>query len=116
MLVVGDDVAVASLAARDLKELTAAEVRVLQGGTRACREAGLPVESSSIPHDADRVDYLFWQCESHARAVSPPLRQHAPRADYAASGRQSGAPALDKALGRGQHACAGEWAPHADNR
>jgi rhodanese-related sulfurtransferase len=56
-----DDGRLACLAARDMSELSKAEVAVVRGGLSAWRAGGLPVVSSpGVPADADRIDNLFW--------------------------------------------------------
>lgn len=66
ILVVGEDDAIAALAASDLAEVSEAEIAVLQGGLNAWREAGLPVEASpAVPPDDERIDFLFWNHDRH---------------------------------------------------
>ena len=54
----------AHLAALDLMELSKAEVAVVAGGVRAWKSGGLAVEETpSVPSDAERIDFLFWNHE-----------------------------------------------------
>jgi rhodanese-related sulfurtransferase len=69
IVLVADDPAVAALAAIDLKEAGAQDIRILAGGHEAWRSAGLPVESSpDRPSDADCIDFLFFTHDRHSNA------------------------------------------------
>jgi len=58
---------IARLAAIDLLESGAADVRWLDGGLAAWEKAGFPVEASpGIPADTDCIDYLFFVHDRHA--------------------------------------------------
>ena len=60
------DVAVADLAALDLKAVSQARIVAVEGGLSAWRGAGLPVEASpAVPPDDARIDYLFWAHDRH---------------------------------------------------
>jgi rhodanese-related sulfurtransferase len=68
-VLVADDPAVAALAAIDLKEAGAQDIRILAGGHEAWRKAGLPVEASpDRPSDADCIDFLFFTHDRHSSA------------------------------------------------
>jgi cystathionine beta-lyase len=68
IVLVADDPSVAALAAIDLKEAGAQDVCGLAGGFEAWRSAGLPVEQSDDPSDADCIDFLFF---THDRQSNP---------------------------------------------
>jgi rhodanese-related sulfurtransferase len=69
IVLVGDDPGVAALAAIDLKEAGAPDIRILAGGFAAWRNAGLPVESTpDRPSDVDCIDFLFF---THDRQSNP---------------------------------------------
>jgi len=74
IVLVADDPATAALAAVDLEEAGAHEVRVLAGGFPAWRGAGLPVEATpGRPSDADCIDFLFF---THDRHSNPGAARH----------------------------------------
>ena len=65
-MLVADEPAVAALAALDLAEAGAKDIRLLAGGYEAWRDAGLPVEASpDRPADADCIDFLFFTHGRH---------------------------------------------------
>ena len=69
IILVADDPAVAALAAIDLNEAGAQDIRILAGGYEAWSKAGLPVESSpDRPTDADCIDFLFFTHDRHSNA------------------------------------------------
>jgi rhodanese-related sulfurtransferase len=69
IVLVADDPGVAALAAIDLKEAGARDIRSLAGGFEAWRSAGLPVEQSpDRPSDAECIDFLFF---THDRQSNP---------------------------------------------
>jgi rhodanese-related sulfurtransferase len=64
-----DDLGVAALAALDLKEAGAPDIRILRGDFEAWCSAGLPIEQSpDRPSDADCIDFLFF---THDRQRNP---------------------------------------------
>jgi rhodanese-related sulfurtransferase len=64
--IVADERALAALAAVDLAEAGAKDVRVVEGGYAAWRDAGLPTEASQDrPSDADCIDFLFFTHGRH---------------------------------------------------
>jgi rhodanese-related sulfurtransferase len=64
--VVADELSLAALAAIDLAEAGVKDVRVVEGGYAAWRDAGLPTEASpDRPSDADCVDFLFFTHGRH---------------------------------------------------
>ena len=66
IILVADEPAVAALAARDLVEAGANDIRLLTGGYAAWCDAGLPVEASpDRPADADCIDFLFFTHDRH---------------------------------------------------
>ena len=66
ILLVAEDAGVAALAALDLAEGGAGDVRVLEGGFAAWQAAGLPVEQTpAVPSDKDRIDFLFFVHDRH---------------------------------------------------
>jgi rhodanese-related sulfurtransferase len=66
---VADDPAVAALAAIDLKEAGAEDIRVLVGGPEVWQKAGQQVESSpDRPSDTDCIDFLFFTHDRHSNA------------------------------------------------
>lgn len=66
VVLVADDIAVAELAAIDLAETGATDVRILDGGMAAWERAGLPVIATpATPADADCIDYLFFVHDRH---------------------------------------------------
>lgn len=69
IVLVADDPSVAALAAIDIKEAGAQDIRILVGGHEAWRSAGLPVERSpDRPSDADCIDCLFFTHDRHSNA------------------------------------------------
>jgi rhodanese-related sulfurtransferase len=69
IVLVADDPGVAALAAIDLREAGAQDIRILNGGFEAWRSAGLPVEASpDRPSDAGCIDFLFF---THDRQSNP---------------------------------------------
>lgn len=63
---IADEAAVAALAAVDLAEAGATDVRKVAGGHSACKTAGLAMASSpQQPADADCIDYLFFVHDRH---------------------------------------------------
>ena len=66
VVLVADDPAIAALAAIDLGEAGAKDVRVLAGGHEAWRNAGLPVTASpQSPTDAECIDFSFFTHGRH---------------------------------------------------
>jgi rhodanese-related sulfurtransferase len=69
VILIADDLAVAELAAIDLKAAGMLDIRILADGSGAWRSAGLPVESTpDRPSDADCIDFLFF---THDRQSNP---------------------------------------------
>ncbi len=69
VVLVADDPVVAALAAIDLKEGGAEDIRVLDGGYEAWQKACQPAESSpDRPSDADCIDFLFFTHDRHSNA------------------------------------------------
>jgi rhodanese-related sulfurtransferase len=67
VVLVTDEPEVASLAAIDLAEAGATDLRLLKGGLPAWVDAGYPTESSpDAPADEDCLDYLFFVHDRHA--------------------------------------------------
>jgi rhodanese-related sulfurtransferase len=66
ILVIGEEDAVAALAAHDLRE-AGFEPAVVSGGIAAWKAAGLPWDDapSSSPSDAERIDFLTWNYDRH---------------------------------------------------
>jgi 3-mercaptopyruvate sulfurtransferase SseA len=65
-ILVADEPAVAALAALDLAEAGAKDIRLLAGGYAAWCDAGLPVEASpGRPADAECIDFLFFTHDRH---------------------------------------------------
>jgi len=63
---VADDPRVAQLAAIDLIEAGARDVRLLEGGMQASRAAGVPlVATPGVPPDGERIDFLFFVHDRH---------------------------------------------------
>jgi rhodanese-related sulfurtransferase len=63
---IADDPRVAQLAAIDLQEAGATDVRLVQGGLPACAAAGLAlVATPDVPADSERVDFLFFVHDRH---------------------------------------------------
>jgi rhodanese-related sulfurtransferase len=61
-----DDPRAARLAAIDLAEAGAADIRLVEGGVAACRTAGLPIVATpQSPPDAERIDFLFFVHDRH---------------------------------------------------
>jgi rhodanese-related sulfurtransferase len=66
-VIIADDPEVGRLAAVDIFELGVAQVRLLAGGISAWVRAGYRTEpSTSVPPDADCIDYLFFVHDRHA--------------------------------------------------
>jgi rhodanese-related sulfurtransferase len=66
IILVADEPAVAALAALDLVEAGAKEIRLLAGGYTAWCAAGLAVEASpDRPTDAECIDFLFFTHGRH---------------------------------------------------
>jgi rhodanese-related sulfurtransferase len=66
-VLVADNLEIACLAALDLGESGAKDVRVLEGGLAAWTQAGYPVQASpDAPPDAECIDYLFFVHDRHA--------------------------------------------------
>jgi rhodanese-related sulfurtransferase len=66
IILVADEPEVAALAALDLAEAGAKEIRLLAGGYAAWCTAGLPVEASpDRPTDSDCIDFLFFTHGRH---------------------------------------------------
>ena len=66
LVLVADDPAIATLAARDLAEVGHQDIRLLAGGFAAWEAANLPTEiSPKIPSDADCIDFLFFTARRH---------------------------------------------------
>ncbi|MEO1328767.1 MAG: rhodanese-like domain-containing protein [Pseudomonadota bacterium] len=67
MAVIGDDEGVAALAARELLDRGAAEVRFHLGDPDAWAGAGLEIVATpASPTDAERIDHLFFVANRHA--------------------------------------------------
>jgi rhodanese-related sulfurtransferase len=65
-VLIADDPIIAALAALDLAEAGACDVRMLAGGHEAAKAAGLKVASSPAdPADADCIDHLFFTAGRH---------------------------------------------------
>jgi rhodanese-related sulfurtransferase len=61
-----DDPRVGRLAAIDLMDAGATDVRLVEGGFAACEAAGLPLVSSpDRPADSERIDFLFFVHDRH---------------------------------------------------
>ena len=66
MVLVSDDHDIPALAARDLAEAGAKDVRQLAGSFGAWHAEGLPVASSAdVPSDPDCIDFLFFTARRH---------------------------------------------------
>jgi rhodanese-related sulfurtransferase len=66
IIFVADEPAAAALAALDLAESGAKDIRLLAGGYAAWCDAGLPVEASTDqPADAECIDFLFFTHDRH---------------------------------------------------
>ena len=66
VVLVADAPQMAQLAARDLAEAHFADVRLLEGGHEAWRDAGLPLAATpDHPPDADCIDFLFFTAARH---------------------------------------------------
>jgi cystathionine beta-lyase len=66
IVLVADDPEVAALAALDLTESGAREVKLLAGGQEAARTQGIAMASTpGTPADADRIDFLFFTAARH---------------------------------------------------
>jgi rhodanese-related sulfurtransferase len=66
IILVADEAGVAALAALDLAEAGAKDIRLLAGGYHAWCEAGLAVEASpDRPTDAECLDFLFFTHDRH---------------------------------------------------
>jgi 3-mercaptopyruvate sulfurtransferase SseA len=66
IVVIADQPAVAALAAVDLAEADHSDVRLLEGGMRAWRDAGLPIEASpDRPTAAEAIDFLRFVHDRH---------------------------------------------------
>lgn len=66
-VVVGDDPAAAALAAQELTEAGAAEVKTHTGGAADWEKAGLHVAATpGLPSDAERIDHLFFVAKRHS--------------------------------------------------
>lgn len=65
ILVVGSNSVLTTLLADEIARTSPSDVRVLHGDADIWRLAGLDVMSSTLPADADRIDYLFWNHFRH---------------------------------------------------
>jgi len=66
IVLIADEPSVAVLAALDLREAGCNDVRLLAGGHKAWRDAGLPVVATpDDPADADCIDFLFFTHGRH---------------------------------------------------
>jgi hypothetical protein len=66
VLVTGDELDMAALAAMDLADAGVEDVRLLAGGHEAARAVGLPIVSTpDVPADADCIDFLFFTHGRH---------------------------------------------------
>jgi len=66
IVLVADNPDIARLAAVDLTDAGAKDVRILNGGLAAWINAGYPTESSpAVPPDADCIDHLFFVHDRH---------------------------------------------------
>jgi rhodanese-related sulfurtransferase len=76
IVLVADDALTPALAALDLADAGCRDIRALEGGYKAWREAGLPVAATlDTPADAKLIDFLFFTARRHdgdaaARAAS----------------------------------------------
>jgi 3-mercaptopyruvate sulfurtransferase SseA len=60
VLLIADDLDLARLAARDLREAGASDVAVLRGGIRAWQADGQSLNASAdVPPDNERIDFIF---------------------------------------------------------
>jgi len=67
IVLIADDGNVALLSAVDLFEEGISDVKVLEGGIAAWRQAGYPTEASpGMPADAECIDHLFFVHDRHA--------------------------------------------------
>jgi rhodanese-related sulfurtransferase len=67
VVLITDDAALASLAARELADAGNNNVRILDGGTAAWTQAGYVLEASpDQPADAECIDHLFFVHDRHA--------------------------------------------------
>jgi rhodanese-related sulfurtransferase len=63
---IADDARVAQLAAIDLADAGATDIRWVEGGLAACQAAGLAlVASPEVPADSERIDFLFFVHDRH---------------------------------------------------
>ena len=74
-MLTSEDGIVARLAAPEASELTGAEVQVLEGGTAAWREAGLPLEEG-LERLADERDDVWLKPYDHGQDVEARMRQY----------------------------------------
>src|SRR5262249_42922970 len=66
VLLVAEEPAVADLAAIDLREAGAEDVRLLSDGPEAWSQAGLPIVSTpGAPAEQARIDFLFFTAKRH---------------------------------------------------
>lgn len=66
LVLVADAPEVVALAALDLREAGAADIRLLDGGMAAWQAAGLPVEATpDAPSDAERIDFIAFTHGRH---------------------------------------------------
>ncbi|HZD26800.1 MAG TPA: rhodanese-like domain-containing protein, partial [Alphaproteobacteria bacterium] len=75
LVLTSEDGIVARLAAPEASELTGAEVQVLEGGTAAWREAGLPLEEG-LERLADERDDVWLKPYDHGQDVEARMRQY----------------------------------------
>jgi rhodanese-related sulfurtransferase len=67
LVLVADNPDIARLAALDLTEAGATDVRILTGGLAAWTKAGYPTDASpGVPPDAECLDHLFFVHDRHA--------------------------------------------------
>jgi rhodanese-related sulfurtransferase len=61
-----DEIGIAQLAAIDLLEAGASDVRIVEGGMKACQALGVPIVATpSEPRDPDCIDFLFFVHDRH---------------------------------------------------
>jgi rhodanese-related sulfurtransferase len=70
-----EDGTLARLAAPELRALTSAAIKVLDGGTAAWRGAGLPL-ASGLEHLADACDDVFWRPYDRAQGAEAAMNEY----------------------------------------
>lgn len=67
VVLIADDVELARLAATELTDVGIRDIRLLEGGIAAWKQAGFATASTpDMPADADCIDYLFFVHDRHA--------------------------------------------------